>query len=99
MHIQFNLCYQNLINILKFFLGSIWIYSLYPPNYVPEDLYCQKTTYRFAFGMTTTVWAIMGFMIILGYCLGFVHGCRSDDAIIPDHNQYRATEECAAGDV
>lgn len=86
--------------MLKFFLGSVWIYSLYPPNYNPENLYCHKTTYQFAFGLTTVVWATMGFMIILGYCLGLVHGCRSDDNIIPDRNPYGATvSECAVGDV
>ncbi|TNM92928.1 hypothetical protein fugu_018330 [Takifugu bimaculatus] len=80
--------------------GSVWIYSLYPPNYNPENLYCHKTTYQFAFGMTTAVWATMGFMIIIGYCFESLHGCRSDDNIISDQIPYGATvSESAAGDV
>lgn len=85
--------------MLNFFLGSVWIYSLYPPNYNPENLYCHKTTYQFAFGVTTVVWATMSF-IILGYCLDLVHGCMSDDNIIPHQIPYGATvSESAAGDV
>lgn len=90
-----------MINVLKFFpVGSVWIYSLYPPNYIPENLYCHKTTYQFAFGMTAMVWATVGFMIIFACCLGVVRGCRSDDADIPDQNPYGAAiEECPSSDV
>lgn len=90
-----------MINVLKFFhVGSVWIYSLYPLDYVPGNLYCHKTTYQFAFGMTTAVWAAAAFMIILGCCLGVVRRCRSDDTVILCQNPYGATiEECPASDV
>ncbi|XP_056598791.1 transmembrane protein 272-like [Triplophysa dalaica] len=46
--------------------GSVWIYSIYPPNYnqtLAGDLYCNKTLYLFAFWTTT-----LGYILL---ALGF----------------------------
>ncbi|KAK9967106.1 hypothetical protein ABG768_001523 [Culter alburnus] len=61
--------------------GSVWIYSIYPPNYnqtlagVP---YCNKTLYLFAFWTTTLGYVLIGVVgLLLGcsFCIfGLVKG-------------------------
>ncbi|ROL45585.1 Cytidine deaminase [Anabarilius grahami] len=56
--------------------GSVWIYSIYPPNYnqtlagVP---YCNKTLYLFAFWTTT-----LGYVLLVSL-LGLFHGSLAKD--------------------
>ncbi|XP_059381377.1 transmembrane protein 272-like [Carassius carassius] len=52
--------------------GSVWIYSIYPPNYnqtVAGDPYCNKTLYLFAFWTTTLAYILIGLVVVLGCCV------------------------------
>ncbi|KAM8766782.1 transmembrane protein 272-like [Acanthopagrus schlegelii] len=84
--------------------GTIWVYPVYPPTYVPGDLYCHKTTYVFAFVVTTLVWALMSLVFVCGCCCTCVGVCKAVKAgrrLIPNrHSFYGALrEEPPAGDV
>ncbi|XP_051757261.1 transmembrane protein 272-like [Ctenopharyngodon idella] len=51
--------------------GSVWIYSIYPPNYnqtLAEVPYCNKTLYLFAFWTTTLGYVLLGVALLLGCC-------------------------------
>ncbi|CAM4515643.1 unnamed protein product [Leuciscus chuanchicus] len=51
--------------------GSVWIYSIYPPNYnqtVAGDPYCNKTLYLFAFWTTTLGYILLGLGLLIGCC-------------------------------
>lgn len=50
----------------QFCLGSVWIYPIYPPNYKSGRLYCQITTYKLAFAVTTLLWITLGFIFACG---------------------------------
>ncbi|XP_067308108.1 transmembrane protein 272-like isoform X2 [Pseudorasbora parva] len=52
--------------------GSVWIYSIYPPNYnqtLAGDPYCNKTLYLFAFWTTTLGYIVLGLGLLLGCCI------------------------------
>lgn len=50
-------------------VGSYWVYSVYPPSYTPGNIrYCQKTTFMFAFVLTTLVWVMMALSFCCGGC-------------------------------
>ncbi|KAJ4927882.1 hypothetical protein JOQ06_015683 [Pogonophryne albipinna] len=52
-----------------FIAGSIWIYPIYPPNYIPGTApYCHRVTYLFAFVITTIVWLATTLMFVFGCC-------------------------------
>ncbi|XP_077083778.1 transmembrane protein 272-like isoform X2 [Siphateles boraxobius] len=64
--------------------GSVWIYSIYPPNYnqtVAGDPYCNKTLYLFAFWTTTLGYILLGVGLLLGCCF---HICTCIRAIAKD---------------
>uniref|UniRef100_A0A8C2EFI3 Uncharacterized protein n=1 Tax=Cyprinus carpio TaxID=7962 RepID=A0A8C2EFI3_CYPCA len=69
-------------NIL--FIGSVWIYSIYPPNYnqtlagVP---YCNKTLYLFAFWTTTLGYIFLGGALLIGCCFCICACIRCLDVI------------------
>ncbi|XP_043099256.1 zgc:103586 isoform X1 [Puntigrus tetrazona] len=42
-------CTLYLFIVCWFIAGTYWIYSIYPPNYVPTGDHCHKTLYLFAF--------------------------------------------------
>ncbi|TRY85542.1 hypothetical protein DNTS_026899 [Danionella cerebrum] len=51
--------------------GSVWIYSIYPPNYnntVPDVPYCNKTLYLFAFWTTTVGYILLALALVLSFC-------------------------------
>ncbi|XP_073764432.1 transmembrane protein 272-like [Danio rerio] len=51
--------------------GSVWIYSIYPPNYnttVAGVPYCDKTLYLFAFWTTTLGYILIGLALLIGCC-------------------------------
>ncbi|XP_055053876.2 transmembrane protein 272 [Misgurnus anguillicaudatus] len=51
--------------------GSVWIYSIYPPNYnqtMTADLYCNKTLYLFAFWTTTVGYILLALFLLIGCC-------------------------------
>nr|XP_057903472.1 transmembrane protein 272-like isoform X2 [Doryrhamphus excisus]XP_057903473.1 transmembrane protein 272-like isoform X2 [Doryrhamphus excisus] len=53
-----------------FIAGTHWIYTMYPPNYTPgEAEYCHKTTYQFAFVVTTLLWGGISITLFCGACL------------------------------
>ncbi|XP_053190884.1 transmembrane protein 272-like [Scomber japonicus] len=87
--------------------GSYWVYTVYPPNYTPGTRYCQKTTFQFAFVLTTLVWVIMALSFCCGGCyIVFACCCGTLSArhrLSPNHNTlYGATDGAqggAAGDV
>uniref|UniRef100_A0A8B9HGA5 Uncharacterized protein n=1 Tax=Astyanax mexicanus TaxID=7994 RepID=A0A8B9HGA5_ASTMX len=53
-----------------FITGSVWIYSIYPPNYnynstEPVEPYCNKTLYLFAFWTTTLGFIPLAFSVLI----------------------------------
>ncbi|XP_049338147.1 transmembrane protein 272-like [Astyanax mexicanus] len=78
-------CINGLIStftVCWFISGSVWIYSIYPPNYnstLPGEPYCNKTLYQFAFWTTTVGYIVIAVSLVLGCCflIGLcVHACR-----------------------
>lgn len=94
------------LNVLKCSpVGTCWVYPIYPPNYTGA-LYCNKTTYQFAFIITTLVWATMSLVFVCGGCFAILTCCTTVVArrrLIPNRNTfYGATSDSAestAGDV
>lgn len=50
----------------QFPLGSVWTYPIYPPNYKRGPEYCQITTYKLAFAVTTLLWITLGLIFACG---------------------------------
>ncbi|XP_061753516.1 transmembrane protein 272-like isoform X2 [Nerophis ophidion] len=60
----------HLFTLCWFIAGTHWIYSVYPPSSTPGDAqYCHKTTYQFAFVVTTMLWGAMMLTLLCGGCL------------------------------
>ncbi|KAF5304274.1 hypothetical protein FQA39_LY09801 [Lamprigera yunnana] len=64
-----------LISVLYLFefiwiiLGSVWIYSIYQPNFDPSaGEYCDKSTYSMGFWLLTGYWVFLGVFVILIAC-------------------------------
>ncbi|KAK2830473.1 hypothetical protein Q5P01_018404 [Channa striata] len=96
----------HLFSFCWFIAGSVWVYSVYPPNYSPEgDQYCHKTTYLFAFIVTTVTWVTVAFTFFCGGCFALLTCCRTVSArhrLIPNrYTFYGGTSDSqeAAGDV
>lgn len=48
-----------------FFPGSVWVYKEYEPNYDPSrGKYCNQTLYLFAFWLITSVYIVLGVIIM-----------------------------------
>ncbi|KAL3276596.1 hypothetical protein HHI36_011968 [Cryptolaemus montrouzieri] len=59
-----------LSELIIFILGSIWVYSIYSPNFSPEeDRYCHKGTYLFAFCYLTIMYCLLVFTFLCGCCI------------------------------
>lgn len=88
-------------------VGTYWVYTVYPPSYTPGAAqYCQKTTFQFAFVVTTLVWAVLTLTFVCGGCFILLTCCKTVNArnrLIPSRNTfYGATsdfQENTAGDV
>ncbi|KAB5579320.1 hypothetical protein PHYPO_G00193720 [Pangasianodon hypophthalmus] len=55
-----------------FIAGSVWIYSIYPPNYnstVVGEPYCNKILYQFALWTTTLVYILLAILLVGCCCL------------------------------
>lgn len=86
------------------FVGSVWVYSVYPPNYSPEDdRYCHKITYMFAFVVTTVVWCILAIGFFCGCCFTLLTCCSARRRLIPNRYSFYGAisdyQESSAGDV
>ncbi|XP_068603761.1 transmembrane protein 272-like [Brachionichthys hirsutus] len=81
--------------------GSVWVYPLYPPSYTPGGQYCHRTTYQFAFVVTTVMWASL---FIFVFSIGLLISCKIEftrSRLVPSRYAfYGATRQGpAAGDV
>jgi len=82
-------CFSTLLNSFSFawaIAGSVWIYRIYEPNYTDPTVagYCDKTTYLFAFWVTTLGYIFMGLAICV-CCVSCIACCfccgkKSDQA-------------------
>ncbi|XP_047238989.1 transmembrane protein 272-like [Girardinichthys multiradiatus] len=85
--------------------GSSWIYAVYAPNYSGKERYCHKTTYLFAFVVTTLMWVAMTLILVCTCCFALLTFCTTIFAgrhMLANHKSfYGATSfhEPAAGDV
>uniref|UniRef100_A0A3Q2P9A9 Uncharacterized protein n=1 Tax=Fundulus heteroclitus TaxID=8078 RepID=A0A3Q2P9A9_FUNHE len=71
--------------------GSSWVYSVYPPHYSGPGPYCHKTTYMFAFVVTTVLWAVMALVLTCGCCFGLLTCCTTVFAgrhLLPDRKSF-----------
>ncbi|XP_041034895.1 transmembrane protein 272-like isoform X2 [Carcharodon carcharias] len=59
----------SLFSTIWFITGSVWIYSIYEPDYIDKASphYCDKNLYLFAFSVTTANYIILTIMICLGF--------------------------------
>ncbi|XP_034748079.1 transmembrane protein 272-like [Etheostoma cragini] len=96
----------HLFSFCWFIAGSIWVYPVYPPIYTPgTSRSCHRTTYQFAFIITTLVWVAMAFIFFCGCCFALLTCCTTVIAgrrLIPSRfSFYGATSDSqpTAGDV
>ncbi|XP_069371883.1 transmembrane protein 272-like [Paralichthys olivaceus] len=96
-----------LFSFCWFIAGTTWVYSVYPPSYTPgEALYCHKTTFQFAFAVTTLTWIFLTLILVIGCCLAVLTCCKTVRArrhLIPNRNtlygSIRDSAEYTVGDV
>uniref|UniRef100_A0A8C1RUB0 Si:dkey-19b23.12 n=1 Tax=Cyprinus carpio TaxID=7962 RepID=A0A8C1RUB0_CYPCA len=65
-------CLVSVILVCWMICGSVWIYSVYPPNYnqtMAGDAYCNKTLYLFAFWTTILGNILFGLVLLCGCCV------------------------------
>ncbi|CAK6949296.1 transmembrane protein 272-like [Scomber scombrus] len=110
IYILISIC-MSFLHIFTFcwiIAGSYWVYTEYPPSYTPATArYCQKTTFQFAFVLTTLVWVMMALSFCCGGCyIVFACCCGTLSArhrLSPNRNTfYGGTDGAqggAAGDV
>ncbi|XP_045915246.1 transmembrane protein 272-like [Micropterus dolomieu] len=97
--------FLHLFSFGWFIAGTCWVYPVYPPNYTPGAApYCQKTTYQFAFIITTVVWVTMTLIFVCGFCFALLTCCKTVFArrrLIPNRGTFYGafSEEPTAGDV
>ncbi|XP_067325548.1 transmembrane protein 272-like [Anolis sagrei] len=56
-----------------FIAGSVWVYSIYPPDFEAKGphgrAFCQRTLFLFAFGVTTALHATLAAALFFSLCL------------------------------
>lgn len=65
--------------VVWFGMGNYWVYRIYPPNFLftlfaPND-WCSKTLYLFAVAQLLFVYAILGVLMVLVFCLACGQKC------------------------
>ncbi|XP_062849302.1 transmembrane protein 272-like [Trichomycterus rosablanca] len=68
-------CLAIAFSICWFITGSVWIYTIYPPNYnstVADVPYCDKTLYQFAFWITTLAYVVLAIAFLKICCLAII---------------------------
>lgn len=55
-----------------FFIGCYWIYSIYEPKYGKD---CDKTLYLFAFWLVTSVYLVVGVVLVIIFCIFLIKIC------------------------
>ncbi|XP_042229198.1 mucin-1-like isoform X1 [Homarus americanus] len=65
--------------LIWFGMGNYWVYKIYLPNFhvtlfQPND-WCSKTVYLFAVAQLFFVYAIVGFFIVVAFCLACGQKC------------------------
>ncbi|XP_034455769.1 transmembrane protein 272-like [Hippoglossus hippoglossus] len=101
------MAFMYIFSFFWFIAGTTWVYSVYPPSYTPgEAQYCHKTTFQYAFAVTTLTWVFLMLILVIGTCFAALICCRTVRArrhLIPNRNTFYGTtsktEETAAGDV
>ncbi|XP_068188894.1 transmembrane protein 272-like isoform X2 [Antennarius striatus] len=80
--------------------GSVWIYLIFPLNSTPGRPYCHRTTYQFAFAVTTMMWISV---LISLFIFVLLTSCKTEIArswLIPSRYAfYGATNEGLAADI
>ncbi|KAF1381713.1 hypothetical protein PFLUV_G00156860 [Perca fluviatilis] len=96
----------HLFSFCWFIAGTIWVYPVYPPDYTNgTSRYCHRTTYQFAFTVTTLVWVTTTFIFFCGCCFALLTCCNTIIAgrrLIPSRFSYYGTisdSQPTAGDV
>ncbi|XP_078234316.1 transmembrane protein 272-like isoform X2 [Pogona vitticeps] len=66
-----------------FIAGSVWVYSIYPPDYesVGQPSFCHRTLFLFAFGVTTTLHVALALALLLA--LSILVGIFIFKAVLP----------------
>ncbi|XP_074543379.1 transmembrane protein 272-like [Halichoeres trimaculatus] len=86
-----------------FIAGTCWVYPVYPPAYAPGTAqYCHKTTYQFAFIVTTLMWVTLSVIFICGCCFCLLMCCRTVRArsrLIPSRRSFYGAIGDSNGDV
>lgn len=58
-----------LFDFIWVILGSVWIYSIFKPNFNPHGgLYCDETTYLMAFALVTLHWIFLAVFLVIALC-------------------------------
>ncbi|XP_048380214.1 transmembrane protein 272-like isoform X2 [Stegostoma tigrinum] len=73
---QFFTHLESLFSFFWLITGSVWIYSIYQPDYIDKTSpnYCNKTLYLFAFWITTITYIFLGLMMLFGICACILGG-------------------------
>ncbi|XP_075868336.1 transmembrane protein 272-like [Nelusetta ayraudi] len=77
------LCIVHFFNFCWLIAGSVWTYPIYPPDYRRGPQYCQITTYKLAFAVTTLLWVTLGLIFACGICVSVLNS--REDTTAPDN--------------
>uniref|UniRef100_A0A3P8SDT0 Si:dkey-19b23.12 n=1 Tax=Amphiprion percula TaxID=161767 RepID=A0A3P8SDT0_AMPPE len=79
----------SLFLLCWFITGSVWIYSIYQPNYdeaiTEVHPYCNRRLYLFAFWTTTVAYILLALLLVVG-CFVLMCGKSNsddDDVVVP----------------